>query len=473
MTRFVRAIAAVGIAALGLASASAYAWNHTFRVWTVEQMPILGYVADDGLQGDPELCDYSDGLEACCEETVPAGYCTEAAIIAYDDWSSVPCTQLEAEILDGRNDERFLAPNRGFDLGDSVNSITFNDPQNQITEIGTLAVTFSNRSNRPAFILNGQTYFEVVGSSDIVFNNDVVFTSQEQIDLGNCSGETNFQAVMTHEVGHFFGMAHTCEDGEACPNPDDRNAIMYWSSGSCADVSEIQSDDIAGITALYGPSAQFSCSHEAGEGQVVGVVPFELKCVINSDFISEITAASWVFGDGGTSTDLAASHTYTEAGNYTIQVDFEGENEACGDGGWNNSFRRVGYVRACDVPDAAFEVAKIEGLTYQLLNDSDVSVFGCISDIQWNIFKGEGTGGEPVGEPIKAWEPVIDFPEPGTYTAVMSLGGIAGTGGASATFEVTRGGGGNSVFSCSSTGTGGAATLVLLMSALLVRRRRD
>ncbi len=483
MNRTTRVLLASITAGLCVASTSAYAWNHFFTVWTPEQMPIPVNVADDGEPNSIEACEKSDGLSGCCEETVPAGYCYEATRIGFDTWADVPCTEIEVDVADGTRDSSVVAPNIAADISDGVNSVVFNDPGNQLIEASTYAAAlFSNSAGQQAFVINGEQYFRHFGSVDIVFNNGIVFLTDEQLNSGEvtCSNEVNFQSVMTHEIGHFLGMAHTCERDEPCTDPLDLEATMYWGGRPCetestGSAASLEEDDIDGITTLYGPSARFQCSHQTSDGQVIGVVPFDLKCVVVSDSISEITEASWTFGDGGRSDEIAATHRYDEPGNYTIQVSFRGDRPACGDEGWESDFRRVGYVRACGVPQASFEVEPVEGLSYKMLNDSDVSVFGCISDIQWDVFEGDSATGEPILPPIKSWEPIIDFPETGTYTVVMSLGGIAGTGGASATFEVSRTAGGNGVFNCNSVGApaGGSALGVLLLAGLAALRRRQ
>lgn len=446
---------ACATALLALAT-PALAWKHTLRKWNPEDMPIRYEVADDGSQTTD------------CEETVPPGYCTEVSAEGFDAWHDAACAEFAVE-YDG------VAPNIGSTL-DYRNRITFNDPT-QVIEPGTWAVTYSPALGA-AGVIDGVTYTHIL-DADIVFNDNATFVTGDVAAQG-CAGApfgpgASMEGVMTHEIGHFFGMGHPCEDpnkgGGPCTDPVLLDATMYYTVGNCDSTQDdINEDDIEGFTALYGPYATFSCSHQVTEEQAIGVVPFDLNCVINSEYLNEISSVEWNFGDGGSSAELNATHTYTDPGNYTIQVMVHGEREACGPEGWTNNFRRVGFVRACGVPEAAFEVTHVDGLKYQMLNDSDVSVYGCIADIQWQVYKGKGTGGAPIGDPIKAWEPIVEVPEEGEYTVVMNLGGIAGTGAAMATFEAkdTRGEG----YGCSSTGSAAGGVGLLLIGALAVRRRR-
>ncbi len=460
-------ICTVALGAL-LSSDSAFAWEHTKRAWTQEDMPIRYSVADDGAVNTLDACEASGGTSGCCEESVPQGHCLVASQAGFDAWHAAECADFSTEY-------QGICENIG-KQDDYQNWITFNDPDDEIAEAGTWAVTITSALGT-AFIFDGETYSHSY-DSDIVFNDNVPFESGPNIRAGVCNGGASMDAVMTHEIGHLFGMDHSCEDpnkgGPAvCSDPKLRDATMYWSVGTCDDrTSSISEDDIEGFTALYGPYASFSCSHQVSEDLVVGVVPFDLNCVLVSDYLGEIVSAEWNFGDGGTSDELSATHQYTEPGNYTIQMDVHGERAACGEDGWTNTFRKVGYVRACGAPEPAFEVTHLDGLQYQMLNDSNVSVYGCISAIEWTVFKGDTTSGDPILPPLRAWEPIIEFPEPGEYTVVMNLGGIGGTTAAKVFFEAknSRGEG----YGCDSTsGAAGAGVVGAIgLLGLFGRRRR-
>jgi uncharacterized protein (TIGR03382 family) len=231
----------------------------------------------------------------------------------------------------------------------------------------------------------------------------------------------------------------------------------------------------ATVTTTASAPPSFQCNRELEPGSsttfALGTVPMELRCVIDYYAPEEITNVTWEWGDGGiTELDAApfttAKHVYEESGSHTVRVCVSGEREA---GPWEHCLKRYGYARSCAEPIAAFEAEQTDGLTVQLNNRSDVSDYGCISDITWQVFEGSDTSGEPIRE-ISAWQPQVTFDEPGTYTAVLNLGGIGGTGASKLTFDVASQG-----LGCDSTGLGGVGgigALAALGFAITRRNRR-
>jgi hypothetical protein len=445
-TRF----ATLAVACALFAPGQAMAWDHLLHAWLPSDMPLEYYVA-----ADKE-----------CEETVPADYCREATEEAWDIWMSTPCVEFEAQYAGE-------CPNVGYDPSNGELYNTFNDPDDEL-DGGAIAAALTVAAGL-AFQLDGKNY-EHAFDSDIVYNNNSTFDTRDRIADNQCNGGFDMVNIAVHEIGHTLGLAHTCEENELCTDPLLRNAIMYWTGSACVNQDPNQ-DDLEGLTALYGPYAGFNCSHQVSDDLALGVVPFELKCVVTAEFVSEVTGALWRFGDGGSSEELAATHTYETPGNYTVQVTVEGERDECGEQGWEYNFRRVGYVRACGLPDVGFTFEHSDGLTYQMYNETDVSVYGCIQDIQWEVYRGSGNDFSDKNciddLTVKVWEPLLTFPSEGTYTVVANIGGPAGTAAASMTFDATskRGDG----YGCSSVGSMGAlgVTGTLAVMLTLFRRRQD
>lgn len=423
----------------------AFAWKHSEVVWCdPADMPLQYYVAD------------------YVEDSVEVGYPNLAIQDAYDEWTTnAPCAGLGGEYAGvGQN-----IANRT----DNKINFSFDDPGDK-APAGVLATTYFLTNGPICFLRDGGAY-HTLRDSDIVYNDNVDFATEAEIEAGTCSGETSMLAVSVHEIGHMFGLDHSCEQGDACTSTVLREATMYWSAGPCDSYqASIAADDIEAINRLYGPSAGIECSNELDPedpGTIAfGNVPFDLRCSVVSDNRDEIdeTATKWSWGDGATSNGLDVEHEYTTAGNYTLQAEVHGTNDTCGE--WTNTARKIGYVRACAVPEPEFTYTHVNGLSYQLLNDTNVSVYGCIYDIEWDIFEAGNT--EPIAR-LKAWEPEYTFDQEGEYRVVLNIGGPAGTGAAEIAIDVknSRGEG----YGCSTAGYG-AGALGLVGIALLVRRRR-
>lgn len=61
----------------------------------------------------------------------------------------------------------------------------------------------------------------------------------------------SFAQAFSHQLGHYLGLGHACEPGEACEDPDAQRATMYPGLDTCLGYTGPQLDDLRGLAALY------------------------------------------------------------------------------------------------------------------------------------------------------------------------------------------------------------------------------
>ncbi|HEX3126805.1 MAG TPA: matrixin family metalloprotease [Thermoanaerobaculia bacterium] len=118
-------------------------------------------------------------------------------------------------------------------LGDGQPMLNFRDPENACKG-SCLAATFTGFYSQRT----DGTYR--ITDADIVTNTRYAWTSVGESD--GCSSEFYIEGVMTHEVGHLLGLAHSNVTG----------ATMYPSVSSCNNnPASLENDDKAGLNDLY------------------------------------------------------------------------------------------------------------------------------------------------------------------------------------------------------------------------------
>lgn len=417
-------------------------------------------------------------LSSTTDDDLPEDYQDEVIETSWQNWET------EATACTGIG--HYMAGREANDTPSSTDRKSFfywDDPLDN-TEVGVLGVTYP-RSDGSQVEWNGMNFNRMV-DADIVMNDGVDWATTQDVIDGLCNNETPAEGVLTHEIGHSWGLGHSCDQGEVCNEQDLLEATMYYQAGPCnLDQVDIAADDIAGINAIYGPFGYFE-----SVGNRYGGTPLEVCFEAFPSGDAEVASVEWSFGDGEHSTHNPVCHTYTESGQYTVSVALGMTSEACGEQVVPYEYSELGYVVACEPPrpedgaDGFFQIEHYDGLIYQTINHTDLSVYGCVDTIQWEVYRGSSdadikpenlvdfNGELDGGTDIGAWAPKIEFPEEGSYVVVMNVGG---PGGVDASFLVVdakdrRGetGGG-----CSTApATGGGLLVLALAGAAALRRRR-
>jgi PKD repeat protein len=124
-----------------------------------------------------------------------------------------------------------------------------------------------------------------------------------------------------------------------------------------------------------------------------------------------ITSRSWTFGDGGASTALNPSHTYTSAGTFTVAL------TATGPGG-SDTETKTGYIVVTEAaPVANFSGTPTTGYKPLTVNFTDGST-GNITSRSWTF----GDGGTSTQQ-----NPSHIYTSTGTYTVSLTVTGPGGT----------------------------------------------
>jgi hypothetical protein len=124
-------------------------------------------------------------------------------------------------------------------IGGNANIIAFNDKSWVVDDTSadpeaTLALTFVTYDVRSGEILD----------ADILVNGQNVLSTSAQVP----ATAYDLQSLMTHEVGHFIGLAHTpsaCSTSRNCPT-----MRSVYRKGDDT-FRTLESDDIAGVCAIY------------------------------------------------------------------------------------------------------------------------------------------------------------------------------------------------------------------------------
>ena len=151
------------------------------------------------------------------------------------------------------------------------------------------------------------------------------------------------------------------------------------------------------------PVASFTSSTTSGT--------YDLLVQFESTSTGPIDGLLWDFGDGSSSTEAAPSHTYTEAGTYTVTL------TASGPGGTDTHVCTDCITVDHPAPIAGFSPSTTRG-TYDLLVSFTNTSTGPITDYMWDF--GDGSTSEEA-------DPSHTYTEAGTYTVTLMVSGPGGS----------------------------------------------
>jgi hypothetical protein len=175
---------------------------------------------------------------------------TDAIVQAFDAWSGVDCgggTPPSIDLLQLRD---VACAQSGYDPnGPNSNVVYCTD--NGWTGGGNIDSTLA------------LTTVSCSDSGQILEANMAINSARNDFTVGDQGVQTDLVSIVTHEVGHFLGIAHS-------PYP---SAVMYYSYETGSLKRTLQPDDIAAVCAIYPPDRQKTCDPTPPGGLATGCSP--------------------------------------------------------------------------------------------------------------------------------------------------------------------------------------------------------
>ena len=171
-----------------------------------------------------------------------------AVLVAINQWNGTDST------VDYRYAGQDNSAAGGFKTYDGIDAVLFNDPNGEMPS--SVLARGGPWSSGSMYFFDGETFVDIDGGIDIVVDN----RSFEQACLNT---------VLTHEMGHTFGLRHSNENGDRAPAKPCNSATQVCTSNAimnsgvdCSSTSSpsLRSWDRAAVEAVYPRCAQPSIS---------------------------------------------------------------------------------------------------------------------------------------------------------------------------------------------------------------------
>ncbi len=187
------------------------------------------------------------GVSSAASQYVTFAEASRVADLAFAAWNSALCPHGPPSVQAYDIGPLDVAP----DAGDCTTSSTCNAVTHDVIVFRDQMWPYDDPVNTLALttVTYGVNDGEIFEAYTEVNSAQHVLTTQEPPDSG--SGAFDLQAILTHEAGHFLGLAHAT----------DTRSIMYayYQPGAI----NLTPDDVAAICAVYDPPLATGCSCES------------------------------------------------------------------------------------------------------------------------------------------------------------------------------------------------------------------